>query len=57
MLKQQSRVFESLLTVRKFMYLLMDQGVFKEDEITAFEEETLSRLGIEYQDYLDWKDD
>ena len=57
MLKQESRVFESLLTVRKFMYLLMDQGVFKEDEITAFEEETLSRLGIEYQDYLDWKDD
>ena len=57
MLKQESRVLESLLSIRLSMYQLIDQGVLKDDEITVFEEEILSRIGIDYQDYLDWKDD
>ena len=57
MLEQERRVFESLLSVRKSMYRLMDEGVLKDDEITVFEEEILSRCGIDCQDYLDWKDD
>ena len=38
------------------MYELLDQGVMKDDEITSFEEEVLSRRGIDLQDYWDWKD-
>ena len=49
-------LFQSLLSVRKSMYELLDQGVMKDDEITSFEEEILCRRGIDLQDYLDWKD-
>ena len=55
-MSNQETLFQSLLSVRKSMYELMDQGVLKDDEITSFEEEILCRRGIDLQDYLDWKD-
>ena len=53
---ENETLFSALVKTRIAMYELLDQGVMKDDEITSFEEEVLSRRGIDLQDYWDWKD-
>ena len=53
--KNQEELFNALLSIRKSMYKLLDQGVLKEDEINFFEEQILGRRGIDPEVYYDWK--
>ena len=51
----QEDLFQTLLSIRKSMYKLIDHGVLEDHEITDFEEEILGRRGIDPQDFYNWK--
>lgn len=53
---KQEALFLALVDVRKAMYQLMDMHLLRDDDINAFEESILSRVGIDFDDYLEWKD-
>ena len=53
---QKLPLFEELLKVRIASYELQDAGLISDDEITAREEIKVQDLGVEYEEYMDWKD-
>ena len=48
-------LFNTLLKIRFGMYDLKDIHLMQDEDIDAFEEVMLSRAGIDYEKYADWK--
>ena len=49
-------LFEELLKERIASYEEQDAGLISDEEITAREEVKVQDLGVEYEEYMDWKD-
>lgn len=52
----QEKLFFAIVETRKAMYRLMDMNLLRDDDIDAFEESILHRAGIDFDDYLEWKE-
>ena len=53
---QKLPLFEELLKERIASYEEQDAGLISDEEITAREEVKVQDLGVEYEEYMDWKD-
>ena len=53
---QKLPLFEELLKERIASYEEEDAGLISDEEITAREEVKVQDLGVEYEEYMNWKD-
>ena len=53
--QNNSELFNSLIKFRIGSYPLQDLGLIKDDWIVSVEENLLSELGLEYEEYDAWK--